>query len=114
MQPETATYLRDMLESARAIIEYTRGQTERDYLRLRPLRDSVQWNFCVIGEAMSRLLAFDSTVGSRITDARKIVDFRNQLIHSYGVINDQITWNVVESKLPTLIQELERLLEEVA
>ena len=58
----------------------------------------------------SRPKYLDETFAERITDSPKIIGFRNQLIHGYGVINHQITWNIVDSKLPLLIEELETLL----
>ncbi len=110
MPPDPAKYLRDMLDAAHAIIQYTRDKHESDYLNRRELRDAVQWNFCVIGEALTQLLAVDESFEAKITDARKIVGLRNQLIHGYGVIDHQITWNIVQTKLPLLIEELDDLL----
>lgn len=55
MPPDVAKYLRDMLDAALAIEQLTRGATLVDYLRQRPMRDAAQWNFCVIGEALSQL-----------------------------------------------------------
>jgi uncharacterized protein with HEPN domain len=80
MPPESAKYLRDMLDAARAIDEHVRGRTADDYLNLRWLRDAVQWNFCVIGEALSQLDKTDGVTAQRLTDYAKIIAFRNQLI----------------------------------
>jgi uncharacterized protein with HEPN domain len=59
MQPDTAKYLRDMIDSARAIERYVAGKTLDEFLRDRPLQDAINWNFCVIGEALSQLRRLD-------------------------------------------------------
>ena len=68
MPPELEKYLRDMLDAARAITDYTHDKTEEEYLRLRAVRDAVQGNFCVIGEALSQLRVKDAARVQRITD----------------------------------------------
>lgn len=110
MPPESAKYLRDMLEAARAIEQYSRDQTLDGFLQQRSVRDAVQWNFCVIGEALSQLRHTDEPTAQRITDYWKIIGLRNQLIHGYGVIDNRITWNIIEEKLPVLIRELSQML----
>ena len=111
MPPEIAKYLRDMLDAAHAIEQHARGHSEAEYLNQRWLRDAVQWNFCVIGEALSSLKHLDEATAERITDHWKIIGFRNQLIHGYGVIDHRITWNIIQEKLPVLVRELDQLLE---
>ena len=110
MRPESAKYLRDMLDAAHAIQRYSKDRKLDEYLQTPWLRDAVNWNFCVIGEAMTQLEKLDSSTAQRITDYWKIRGLRNQLIHGYGAINHRITWNIVEAKLPTLVMELEQLL----
>ncbi len=110
MPPETARYLRDMLDSANTIAEQVAGLDEAAFLASRVVRDAVTWNFCVIGEALSQLLKADEPVGRQVTDHRRIVGLRNQLIHGYGVINHQVTWRIVTEHLPPLRAELERML----
>ena len=112
MQPETALYLREMLDAADSIVEATRGKTEDDFLGDRVLRNSTQWDFAVIGEALSQLHKHDSATAERISEWRRIIDFRNQLIHGYRVIRNTVTWNVIQEKLPVLRAELESLLKE--
>jgi uncharacterized protein with HEPN domain len=97
MRPEAAKFLQDMLDCAKAIEQFVAGKSDADFLSDRALRDAVQWNFCVIGEALARLKQFDEELAERITGHRKIVGFRNQLIHGYGVINNDITWNVIQT-----------------
>src|SRR5829696_6364892 len=99
MPPEPAKYLRDALDGARAINEFTTTRTIDDYQKLRWLRDAVQWNFCVIGEAVAQLARIEPGTAERLTDYRKIIGLRNQLIHGYGVIDNNITWDIVVTKL---------------
>ncbi len=111
MQPESKMLLQDMLDAANAIIGYTQGKSEDDFLQLRWLRDAVQWNFAVIGEALSALRHREPTVAERITEWPKIIGFRNQLVHGYGMIKSDVTWGIVQKKLPVLRRELEELLQ---
>src|SRR5436190_7534593 len=41
----------------------------------------------------------------------KISGFRNALIHGYDVIDNEITWDIVQEKLPVLRKELEELMQ---
>jgi len=40
------------------------------------------------------------------------VAFRNILIHGYADVDDRVVWDVVETKLPVLRQEVEAILSE--
>jgi uncharacterized protein with HEPN domain len=82
----------------------------RDYLADGKLRDAVQWNFAVIGEALALLEKSDPDTAHQITEWRRIIAFRNQLIHGYGVIRHQITWDIIRNKTPVLQLELQRIM----
>jgi uncharacterized protein with HEPN domain len=111
MRPEIAKFLQDMLDAARAIRSYTDPRTREQYLADKAIRDACNWNFCVIGEALSQLRKVDAGTAEQISDSAKIIGLRNQLIHGYAVISDRITWDIIREKLPTLIREVEALLE---
>ena len=74
------------------------------------LRRGVERNIEIIGEAVSRILKNDSTVS--ITNARKIVDTRNYVIHGYDTLTADILWSIVVNHLPLLKNEVEELLKE--
>jgi hypothetical protein len=42
----------------------------------------------------------------RVTDARRIVAFRNRLIHGYASVSNEVVWGVVEGNLPVLQREI--------
>jgi uncharacterized protein with HEPN domain len=44
----------------------------------------------------------DHDKAANIRDYRKIIGFRNQLIHGYDMIPDPITWDIIQQKLPRL------------
>lgn len=111
MLPESAKYLLDMLEAVNGIRAFTNAKKLEHYLTDRQLRDAVQWNFLIIGEALSQLRKFDIETAEQITEWRRIIGFRNQLIHGYGIIKNEITWDIIQTKLPTLHADLEGLLK---
>jgi len=74
------------------------------------LRRGVERNIEIIGEAMSRILKADSTIS--ITNARRIVDTRNYVIHGYDTVTVDILWSIVVNHLPLLKNEVEALLKQ--
>ena len=48
----------------------------------------------------------------KITDARRMVDTRNKIIHGYDEIQPVQIWNIIINHLPLLRQEVQTLLEE--
>ena len=70
---------------------------------------SIQMNIAIIGEAMAKILETHPEI--KITDARKIVDTRNYMIHGYDSLSPEIMWGIVIKKIPTLKREIENLLQ---
>ena len=68
--------------------------------------------FEIIGEAMTRLAGVDEELVGRITQYRRIIAFRNVLIHGYADVDNRLVWGVVELNLPTLAKEVDALLQE--
>ena len=76
------------------------------------LRSAVERQFEIAGEALTQLNKADPSVACRITDYRKIISFRNVLIHGYAKVNNSVTWQIVRNSLPVLLSELDALLAE--
>ena len=102
----------DVLASGRSILDWSRGRSFTEYEHDRQFRRAVEREFEVIGEALSRLTMTDSGVAARISHLPRIVGFRNRIIHGYDAIDDATVWGVIESHLPALVAEVERLLED--
>lgn len=114
MQRDANAYLWDILDAARSILSFTRGKTPEDYLADEMLRAAVERKFGVIGEALSKLLQLVPEYRARITLPEQIVAFRNQLIHGYASVRDDLVWEIVQTYLPKLQDEVAALFEELA
>jgi uncharacterized protein with HEPN domain len=112
MRPESRKFLADALDAVAAIEEFTRARSFADMGRDKLLRSGIYWQFTVIGEALSQLRRLDEATFDRINESWRIVGFRNQIIHGYQVIQDNVTWQIVQDKLPILRRDLEQLLAE--
>ncbi len=82
-----------------------------DYRADRQLRRAVERSFEIAGEALSQLRKIDEASADRISESRKIIAFRNLLIHGYGAIDDEKTWDIIDQDLPTLLAELGTILK---
>ena len=112
MRLEARKYLYDVQRAVELLEEFTSGKTFADYERDAMLRAAVEREFEVIGEAMAQLARLDGALADRITGSRRIIAFRNVLIHGYADVDDRLVWGVVEANLPTLAREIETLSNE--
>ena len=70
MQPKTPKLLDDIRDAAVFIRQVTGGKTLEAYRADRLLRQAVERNFEIIGEAVSRLARADAATAARIGDHR--------------------------------------------
>jgi len=114
MQPEERdpAYLWDMIEAARAAVDYTENLTLDKFLatdRERSItRLAVERQLEILGEAARR-------VSSQFREAhpelpwREIVGLRNVISHEYDKVNYESIYRIVRNRLPVLIVMLEPL-----
>jgi len=113
MQRETSAYLGDVVEACDAITSVLSGVEFDEYHATRMLRSAVEREFTIIGEAIAVLSRTEPPLFERITNGRRIVDFRNQLTHAYLLVDDRIVWLIARDDVPVLRVECEALLAEV-
>jgi uncharacterized protein with HEPN domain len=114
MRPEERdpAYLWDMIEAARAAVDYTENLTLNKFLaadRERAItRLAVERQLEILGEAARR-------VSSQFREAhpelpwREIVGLRNVISHEYDKVNYESVFRIVRNRLPVLIAMLEPL-----
>ena len=81
MQPDSPKYLEDIRDAAAFVLEETRESDLQHYLENRLLRQAVERNFEIIGEALNRLRRSDPATADHIGETPRIVAFRNILAH---------------------------------
>ncbi len=113
MQREARAYLADIVESCDAIASAVEGVDAEAYHQTRLIRSAVEREFTIIGEAVLVLSRTSPEIFARISQARRIVDFRNQLTHEYPNVNDALVWGIADRDAPVLREEGSALLEEI-
>jgi uncharacterized protein with HEPN domain len=112
MQPhDTRKYLFDIAEACDLIGQFVAGKNFSDYKNDPLLRSGVERQFEIIGEALNQALRYDPALATKISSTPRIIAFRNQLIHRYAVVSDDVVWGVIETNLPVLTREVKLLLE---
>ncbi|GHT63884.1 antitoxin [Bacteroidia bacterium] len=74
----------------------------------RMLKRAVERNLEIIGEATNRILMKEPEFP--INNARKIVNLRNFVIHSYDNISDENIWAIIINNLPELKKDIDKLI----
>ena len=111
MQPErTLRTLEQIKDSVSFVMIATEGKTLEDYSTDRLLRQAVERNLEIVGEAVGRLRRNDPDTALHITEHERIVAFRNVLIHGYDLVDDELVWDTIQTQLPILLSEVEELL----
>jgi uncharacterized protein with HEPN domain len=103
----------DMLRAANRALGYCKDVT-RETLPSAPMRlDAVLYEIVVLGEAARRI---SDNLRSKYPAIpwRDIIGMRSVVTHGYDQIDDDELWQVVERDLPTLVLELEKVLETFA
>ncbi len=109
MRHERKKLLYDVQKAAEKLSGFILGKSFTDYESDDLLRSGVERQFEIMGEALNQLSKVDLEVVAQITDYRKIISFRNILIHGYADIDNRLVWNIIENKLPVLITQVNDL-----
>jgi uncharacterized protein with HEPN domain len=112
MQRDAKAYLWDIANAAASIRSFTADKDLSAYLTDEMLRAAVERKFGIIGEALSQLLRYFPQYRDRITLVADIIAFRNQIVHGYSAVRDDMVWEIVQVYLPRLHSEVAELLEE--
>jgi len=102
--------MRQMLEHAREAVEMSTGRTRADLEHDRMLQLALTRLVEIVGEAAARV----SETGREQHQCipwYQIFGLRNRLAHGYDAIDLNILWDIIQADLPTLIVELENILE---
>ncbi len=111
MRLEERKYLFDIEQAISRLQRFTEGRNFVCYERDEMLRAAVERQFEIIGEALAKLARIAPALAARIPEHRRIIAFRNLLIHGYAEVDDRLVWDILQSKLPGLRAAVASLLE---
>lgn len=109
MSRDPRLYLEDMRDSCRKVLRYTEGMTKEQLVADEKTFDAVMRNLEITGEAV-RHISEELKDRHTAVEWRKIAGFRDIAIHAYPTIDEEIVWDIVQNKIPELLQQVERVL----
>lgn len=100
--------LLDISLSCQEILEFTEGKSYEEFQENRILQLAIEREFEIIGEALFRLDKVETgKLADRIPEYRKIINFRNILAHGYDIIDMATMWDLVQSRVPELLEKVQ-------
>jgi len=106
MPRKIEAYIHEILNSIEEIELYKKGLTLDTYKTDSKTKAAIERKLLNVGEALNQLSQTNPQHASKITDLRKIVAFRNILVHGYFGIDDALVWDIINTKLLQLKKEV--------
>lgn len=108
MSREWRFYVSDMIDFAEKVLTYTEGMDQSHFERSGLNYDATLRNLELIGEAATHIPEHVRRFASQI-DWRRIVATRNRLIHGYLGIDNDTLWSIIQTDIPSLLNNLHAL-----
>jgi uncharacterized protein with HEPN domain len=112
MRRDPRKFLKDIQDACRFIQGIVSKYTLDQYLLDRMIQSATERELQVIGEAVFQLSRIAKPIVVRITEHERIIRFRHILVHAYDMVDDRMVWSIIQAKIPTLLEEANRLLLE--
>jgi len=106
MEAEIKAWLSDIKQ---AITEIPDKEDFKAFQSDLKTKRAIERNIGIIGEAVNRILKANPDFP--ISNARKIIDTRNRIIHGYDSVSEAIIWAIVVIDLRSLENEIDTLLK---
>ena len=108
-----AKWLEDIRDSAAFIISTRSHMNAQQFCEDRLVRQAIERNFQIIGEALRRLDRHFPEIAQKIECLPRIISFRNIIVHAYDGIDPLLMWQIVQDDTPKLLGNVESLLTEL-
>lgn len=105
-------YLDDMISFTEKVFTYSEGFEQEAFFSDSMRYDATVRNLELIGEAATRIPEAVRNVHPEIP-WRLVIATRNRLIHGYLGIDKDTLWSIIRDEIPTLLQTLRKVREEV-
>jgi uncharacterized protein with HEPN domain len=110
MSRDTRLYLEDIQTSCKKILRYIKGMEYTKFVKDDRTYDAVIRNLEIIGEAANKVPDNFQKQHSSI-EWRQISALRNVVAHQYFGIQDEIIWDIIQNKIPPLLENISLILK---
>lgn len=111
MLPSNVELLRHIQDEVIFVLEVTTQKTQNEIVTDPILSRAIIRSLEIIGEASSKLNPEFKALYPHV-DWRRITNTRHRLIHDYFGVDYDIVWNIITDKLPTLNEDIEKMISE--
>jgi uncharacterized protein with HEPN domain len=105
-------FLGDILDCIKRIEKYTKDYTQKRLAGNEMVADAVVRNLEIIGEAAKNIPADLRKLSPEIP-WKKIIGFRNIVIHEYFRVDLSTTWIIIKKQLPVLKKQISVMMKEL-
>lgn len=109
MSKDDFFYVRHMIDAIKAIEKYTKGMSEKSFMRDQLVQDAVIRNLEIIGEA-AKNISFVCRANYENVPWKQMAGMRDVLIHGYFGVDLGNVWGVVYNRLPDVKKTLRGML----
>ena len=100
-------YLSDITQAIDLIEEFTKSVSSyNDYVKDLKTQSAVERQLGIIGKAVNKFEILHSELS--IENSRKIVGFRNRLIHAYDAVDSYMVWAIIKKHLGPMKEEIKQ------
>ncbi|MBI2257533.1 MAG: DUF86 domain-containing protein [Flavobacteriia bacterium] len=105
MMEQVKKYLSDILQAIKLIEDFTSNTFDyNDFDKDKKTQSAVERQLSIIGEAANKI--DKNNPSFNLQNTRKIVGFRNRLIHYYDSMDSSIIWAILKIHIPLLKNEI--------
>ncbi|NJO43272.1 MAG: DUF86 domain-containing protein [Cyanobacteria bacterium RU_5_0] len=104
-------YFQDIVTSCTKVLKYTQGMTFEAFIADERTFDAVVRNLQIIGEAVKNVPQETRDLAPEI-EWRKIAGLRDILAHAYFQINNEIIWDIIQTKVQPLMEKAQSFLDQ--
>ena len=99
----------DIQQASKRILKFSEGITYRELEENEEKLSAILYQITIIGEATKRLSPNFCEQHSQIP-WRNLAAMRNIIVHEYDQVDLYIVWDVIQDKVPQLLNQLQQLL----